>query len=225
MMLMNRRHRHFNPASAGATLALDARDASRSYADGAAVTTWTGKAGSATGTVPTMDVDGLNGLPAVSFPGTGAMSHSVSGVAGPYAWIVALQITGSLSGYRGIAAATDTTAVGSMILSNALIDNVWGSYAGPGNPANANSTLASGDKVILSMIDEAAGGGAFFRNGATDGTWTGNSFGQSSHIGGDSGQETPMKLGAVVLLLSSISAALRRRIEQSLAFSFRIACA
>jgi hypothetical protein len=226
MMLMNRRHRHFNPASAGATLALDARDAARSYADGAAVTTWTGKAGSATGTVPTMDVDGLNGLPAVSFPGTAdqCMVHSAN-LSGSVTWIVALQITGFIGGYKGIASTGTSDSTGSMLLAKA--SSSWGSYGG-GASIDSSTDLVDGDKAILSMVDAGAGGGSFFRNGAANGTWAVNTDGQPDlHIGGSSGQgqDTPMRLGALILFPVATTVALRRRIEQSLAFSFRIACA
>jgi hypothetical protein len=207
-------------------MALDARDAARSFADAAEVTTWTGKPGTsinATGTVPTMDVDGLNGLPAVDFPGTTGqeLTHTAD-VTGACTWIAALKTTGSLSGYRVIAAAGDNTSAGSMLNANTS-SSKWGSY-GSGD-INANTALASGDVAILTLSD-AAGTGSFFRNGAADGTFTDNTIGQAvKHIGGTGGQEVPMKLGAIVLFFSAVSAALRRRIEQSLAFSFRIPCA
>ncbi len=224
---MNRRPRHLNPATFGAVMALDARAAARTYADAATVTTWTGNPGTslnAIGVDQTMDVDGLNGLPAVSFPATLnlPMSHTAD-VTASCTWIVAFQITSALSGYKSIAAAGANGSAGSMILANTT-SNKWGSYGG--SNLNAGTALASGSVSILSMVDSAGSGGSFFRNGAADGTWAANSEGQATkHIGGFNGQEVPMKLGAIVLFYSAVSDPVRRRIEQSLALTWRIACA
>jgi hypothetical protein len=209
-------------------MSLDARDAARSYADGAAVTTWTGRPGTsinAAGTVPKMDVDGLNGLPAVDFPGaTGSMTHTAE-VTGSATWICAMKATATYSGYRGIAAAGANTSAGSMLLANTGSGR-WGTYTTTGDGA-ATTGLANGAVAILSMIDNAASGGEFWRNGATNGTYAGNSAGQPErHLGGvDFLDQLPaMKLGAICLFYSAIVSPLRRRIEQSLAFSFRIPC-
>lgn len=226
MMLFTNNHCHFNPASAGATVALDARDAARVYADAAVVTTWTGKPGTsvnAAGLVPTMDVDGLNGLPAIDFPGTGSMLHTAT-VNGSCTWVIAVKITASHTSYKGFAAAGAADATGSMFLSHVTTDDKYGSFGS--SEIQAASVLASGDVAIVAMVDSGASGGAFFRNGAADGAWVDNTLGQpSGHIGGDpvyGNQYSEMKLGAIVLFTVAISDALRRRVEQAWAFSFRI---
>jgi hypothetical protein len=197
-------------------------------ADGTALSTWSDRsrtaisATQANGTLqPTYQTNEINGQPVVSFDGTDDnMSHGQDNAAS-CVWVVVAKVRSTQASYRGFAAAGASSAAGTMILSRLSVDK-WGTYTASDQPAT--STPANGTPYVFTMEDNAASGGAFFLNGAADGTYTGNSIGQpSKHIGGYTGQCTASDI-AVVTLMPAVSSALRKRLQFANAYSFKISC-
>jgi hypothetical protein len=224
---MRLRNRHFNPADAGATLAFDARY-KITVADGTALSTWSDRsrtaisATQATGSLqPTYQTNEINGQPVVSFDGTDDNMIHGQDNAESCVWVVVAKVRSTQASYRGFAAAGASASAGTMILSRVGAGK-WGTYGGSDRPAT--STPADGTPYVFTMEDNAASGGAFFLNGAADGTYAGDSTGQpSKHIGGTLGQSTASDI-AVVTLMPAVSSALRKRLQFANAYSFKISC-
>lgn len=113
-------------------------------------------------------------------------------------------------GYRSVTA-FGTGADGSMLLSQ-ITSGKWGSFTDVEVSANTTSaTLALG---CYTIVDNAGSGGAFYLNGAADGTYTGNIIGQSySGISGQSGQETNMNLHELVIYNTTLTSGERAQVE------------
>lgn len=220
---MGRRVRHLNPANASATMAFDARFGI-TVASGSKVPNWADRSSITVNAVqaiianqPTYQSAAINGQPAVRFDGNNNMIHGKDSQLS-CVWIAVINRIASQTGYRGIAASGS-----SMLLARQGTDK-WGTFTA--TDANATTTLSIGVPYILTMVDNNASGGSFFLYGATDGTYTGNSAGQSSkHIGGLLGANQGVNADiAGIVLLPAISASLVRRIEQSFAYSFKLPC-
>jgi hypothetical protein len=197
-----------------------------SQADGSSVSSWpdrsrtTINATRVLGTA-TYETNEINGQPVVSL----SAARFIHGADNQTScvWFVVAKVRSTQSGYRGFAAAGANSSSGSMILSRVSTAGTWGTFIA-GFERGANTTPANGTAYIFSMEDNAASGGAFFLNGSADGTYAGNSNGQSTkHIGGDGSQGTASDI-AVVTLMPAISTALRKRLEHAAAYSFKIAC-
>jgi hypothetical protein len=225
---MRRRHRHFNPADAGATMAFDARY-KITVADGTALSTWSDRSRTAISATqdnglnqPTYETNEMNGQPVVSFDGSNdTMVHGQDNAAS-CVWVVVAKVRSTQSGFRGFAAAGASSTAGTMLLSRVSTAGTWGTFSGV--ERGANTTPANGTPYVFTMEDNAASGGAFFLNGSADGTYAGNSTGQTTkHIGGFGTQSTASDI-AVVTLMPATSAALRKRLEHASAYSFKLSC-
>lgn len=232
---MRARQRHLKPKSLSATAAWDSRYVS-GLSDGNAVSTWSDLSGNgndatqATGTrQPLYKTAIIGGAPSIRFDGTDDnLSHTADNNSSECSIIAVLSRITAQTSYRGIFAAGAWTSAGTMMLSRTGL-TPWGTYTG--TDARASSTIATGSPTILVMIDNAASGGSFYVQGVSDGTWTGNTEGQEfKHIGGvysataAANQVSNMDLGALYLLSSAASSALRRRLERGFGYSFKIAC-
>jgi hypothetical protein len=225
-MLLNRRHRHFNPASAGATIALDARTLT-GLADGDPVATWTGRAGtsnsptSSGGARPSYRVSVQGGQPGVRFAsGSNYMDGAAVSISSVTLVIVAKwsslatfnNMVSNLSGGR--------ESLFSAGGSNLNAFDGSGFFAGSGTVTQSVGFIAS-QTWSGSSID-------MWLSGVADMTRTiSRPSGSAAYqIGAfESGYGLDGEIYAIAVVPSVASAALRRRIEQSLAFSFRIACA
>lgn len=105
----------------------------------------------------------------------------------------------------------------------------WSTYTT--NYVYANTTIGISSPCILSSNDDAGSGGAFFFGGNADGTWTGNGVAQGiNHIGGyytvspAVDQTSNIDLGALMMTSATLSNPLRKLVQNSLAYSFKIAC-
>jgi hypothetical protein len=235
-MLLNRRHRHFNPASAGAVVALDARFLT-GLADGDSVTSWT-RTGSATGTSavpPKFKIGIMNGSNAVRFALIDRIDIGVvfsSG--GATAIVVTTMASGSgafarLASLWGTSGGRDFDSTPNVALL--LRDNGSAAIGAYYNSSPHNSRAVTYD---VPFVGTGLFGGNTIKTGvngtfstATPTTSTlsvsyvtigvSDTVGLADYLVGD--------FAAIVVVPSAISDAIRRRIEQSLAFSFRIACA
>ena len=223
---MHRRARHLNPGSAGAVLALDSRFIS-GLSDGDPVSTWTDRSGSGNNATqsgsarPTFETGEQGGNPTIRFDGADDnLIHTATNSAS-CTWIALIKRISEGSGYRGIASAGLSNNTGTMLLARVNVAE-WGTYASANAPASTN--LGTASPRLLAMADNDASGGAFYLSGVADGTYTGNGDGQASrHVGGAAGQYVNADI-ALVMLLPSVTASLRRRFEQSVAYSFKIPC-
>lgn len=228
-MILNRRHRHFNPATAGAVLSLDARTIT-GLADGDAVETWSGRPGSTAtvaqstaGSRPVFKVSILNGNPVVRLDGTDDF-FNVSGVTALPTALYCLLIFKRNTQPTGLYffGGDDNSVVW---FANDLYD-AFGTTTRkhPG----VSSALAIGSWILYEAYSAASDWRCFI-NGTQFYSTATNTVGGigGSKLGNDQFGGTYMDgdIAAFVLAESVPSAALRRRIEQSLAFSFRIPCA
>lgn len=220
---MRGRIRHLNPASAGATVALDARFLS-GFADGDAVGTWTGRGGSsptASGSNrPTYKTNILNGQPVVRFDGVNDVmtDGGVSGSASDYSVLVVRK--------------SNTFPIGSFWFTTrdtvdlTLGNNSSGAYfSGSWQGTGVNATSFRVESWVFGSST-----GTIYVSGANSGLGGSYSPVAITHyaLGGDSIFSTYYydgDIAAIAVIPSAVSAAVRKRIEHSLAFSFRVACA
>jgi hypothetical protein len=222
-MILNRRHRHFNPASAGAVLALDAR--TLTLADGDPVSSWTAKGGtSPTGsgsTRPIFKTNIVNGQPVVRFDGVddGLVGPSISGSASNYSVFVVRKSNTFPEGSFWLISQSSFN----LILGNNYSGSYYNASGWVGSGVNATSFRVESwvfadpaATIYVSGADSGLGGSYTAVSLGVAEFGSGIGF-PSYHYDGD--------IAALIIFASAASAALRRRIEQSLAFSFRISCA
>jgi hypothetical protein len=231
-MLLNRRHRHFNPASAGAGVALDARTLT-GLADGDPVSSWS-RAGSITltasgGARPTYKVAIQGGQPTVRFDGIANWMQNAAAFTSSkdVTFMFLCKITSSgltVLFTNGGAASNGQTLYqdsGSFVWLHGGVGNIPLGVAAP-------STVSL---LTISELQTASQAARLWIDGTEQTTTaTATAILTPSGVTTSGSAETgllPMAVDqyAVIGFGTVISAALRRRIEQSLAFSFRIACA
>lgn len=227
---MRKRQRHFKPKAIAATAAFDARYIT-GLSDGNAVTTWSdisGNSHSATqGTValqPVYKAAVLGGGPAVRFDGAGDnLSHTIANTS-TCSLVLVINRLSTQTNYRGLCSFTDVN-----MLLRMGGPTQWGTYTT--TDRISSSTIATSTPSILTLIDNAASGGSFFRNSAADGTWTGTTTGQGLNFIGGYYTASPLvdqtsnvDIAAAYLMSSAMTASVRKRVEQGFGFSFKIAC-
>ena len=224
---MNRRVRHLNPANAGATVALDARFLT-GLADGADVTSWAGRSGTSntasengTGTRPIYKTasGASRPTPVVRFQASARTLQIASVFASqPYTIMLVSAIRTDFG--RTLSGMSSNWLLGSWLFySNRCFMEGW----------VFQGTESSTDMLI--HTGRAASNAAdYYQSGAAKATGVsvaGSPGGLS--IGGGGADNSPTysdaDVSAVVGFASALSDAVRKRIEQSLAFSFRIPCA
>jgi len=232
---MRKRQRHFKYLSIGPRAAYDARYIS-GLSDGAAVSSWSDLSGNSftatqatTARQPVYKISTLGGSPSVRFDGAGDnFTHSITHNTG-CSILTVLNYLSSQAIYRGLFSVTTTAQLGDTVLLLRMTSDKWGTYVAADAPATTALTI--GAPAILAMTDNSASGGSFNFNGNANGTWTGNSISQGqNHIGGYYtssplvDQTSNIDLGVFVMTASPLAAPLRRRVESSFGFSFKIAC-
>jgi hypothetical protein len=175
---------------------------------------------------PAIVPNGLNGRQVRRFNGTNNfMTHGLSGsLTSSFSIFAVVKIISIGSGYRSIFACGNDTQ-GSIIATRLNASSGrWGTYTTIDAPAN--TTLATGQSVLLTMIDSAAGGGSFFINGASNGTWTGNTVGQGiAQIGGwpSIDQAQNCDIAELIVFPTALSATDRQNVEAYLRNKWDIA--
>lgn len=237
---MRARHRHFNPAHAGATLVLDARFISQ--ADNSAVSSWASRprgnftmAQTNAANQPTLQLAEVNGQPIVRFDGSNdIMTCSRIATTSNFTAMVCVKGAGQsnrvIFGQRSISAATGrtqfcSTGEASPFQKGRLFFNNGTSY-------NVISTTDAFDNNITLFCSESDGSGnshVRVKNGGKEGTLTGQSWTpenadarlgalweQSNQFSGD--------IGAVTFFPEQCSDAMRTRAHHAAAYSFKISC-
>ncbi len=243
---MRARHRHYNARFVGATICCDSRYGF-SQSDGTAVSTWTSRTGSnnltqATGSrQPTYEVGEQGGQPTVRFDGTSDLLASTATIGHPCTIIVvakedARQLGGIVgSSTRGNAACGDVFVGGSDLNNGKWA--LWG--ASNGIWGNNNSTIDQNHNVLTFQFAGATpttdwssfknGVGGLVVNQFAGGTPTVNftnfRIGSATNSSGGVPEEFwDGDISAVIALSSSASGSVRKRVEHSAAYSFKIAC-
>jgi len=228
--MLTRRQRHLNPASCGAVIALDARFLT-GFADGDAVETWTGRSGtsnnatqSSAGNRPTFKAAVLNGQATVRFGSNQYMEiASISSIVPSAATVVMAYYSPDASRF---------------LLSTNIADS-WDRYFGDGysypsvcHDSSGHKRQQQYDQVASSVteIQSQVISSTFqlFRNGVAS-SLNANPYGFVDSVAtlgrGSGGFNAALDFGACIVVPSAVSAAVRKRLEQSLAASFRIAAA
>ena len=233
---MRARQRHLNPKAAGAVLVLDSRYITQS--DNTAVSTWSDRSGGgydgtqSTGSKqPTFRtaVRGGNGI--VRFDGN---SDTLSSALNPstsldtdLTYIVTVNRTASTS-YPFLISMTGTAGKARVLIqdnpgSQKLFFDVNGTGIG-------STVVMTFNTWITYSFTKSGSSISIFRDGASDGSGTltmttptatsifigANSAGTGGYLGGD--------IGCFIALNSALADSLRKRIEKSAGYSFKMAC-
>lgn len=231
--MSHRRHRHFNPAHAGASAVLDARFLT-GLANGDQVTTWTARAGSSPtqatpSSRPTYAASIINGCPAVAFASSRLFLWSPSPIAGASAAsFVSVSSRSSITGGAlvvnfGSSNLDDHGPYTDGNYYHSFASTVRKSFTAPTATAVESCVSQSGSWVwaangvtSLSTATNTVGIGSSARIGANastkpDGTGPGTNYGWTGNA------------GAIAVFASALSNSLKKRVCHSLALSFKIA--
>jgi len=225
---MHRRARHLNPIHAGALISVDSRFLSGT--NGSSVSTWSGRAGqsgdfTASGTnQPTYNTGKNGGNPAVTFDGSNDIMTR-NGSAGNRTLAQCTIIVGARLSGTSEGCFYDTSEHHAVThLTNTLR---WYSY----NPKDFTIGSIS-NATIIAISDDGTGGATAYLNGTTSGSVTGlNNVNNGTNannitIGSVGGIIFPINcdLYGCVDIPLNVQNPIRRRLEQSFGFSFKIAC-
>lgn len=238
--MSHRRQRHLNPKKAGAVQVYDARFLTGAHND--PVATWPdrGSGGydiTASGTLrPTLKVAALNGQNCVSFDGNDALSSSPAGAA-----------FNSLSEYLVICAVKPTSLASAPVLwvygagaagqfgelgSGASVRHYWGNASTFRSYGTGNTAISTSAPSLLSWHKTASTTGSLYLSGVPQTSFTGT-------LGANGTTGLPFVLGAYttvpgvpltgdiaiyIAVPTSVSDALRKRLEHSVTRSFKLAC-
>jgi hypothetical protein len=224
---MRARQRHFNPKSAGAVAAYDARFIS-GLSDGDNVSTWASRTGTndatqtTVGNQPNYETNEINGQPVVNFLPVNSDSL-----------VINITIPNNISiikVFRRNTSGTNSSFFTSS--SSARYDSWWFSdnitYTAPASGFNTHGTAdTSTGSFVESWIKNGTTSSQVWRNGSTVGTSQipTTSNGSYNALGrGAGGTVMNGAVGCASLLDSALSDSARRRLEHAAAYSFKIAC-
>jgi hypothetical protein len=166
---------------------------------------------------PSIVASGLNGRQVRRFDGVDDfMYHGYSGsLSGSFSIFIVVKLLSIGTGYRCVFSCGNASQ-GSLLLTK-ISTAKWGTYTAVDAPAT--TTLATGQAMVLTMIDSAAAGGLFYLNGISDGTWAGNSAGQTdAQVGGSGniGQSQNCDIAEVLVYPTALSTTNRQAVESYL---------
>jgi hypothetical protein len=250
--MARRRCRHFNPATAGCQVALDARFIT-GIAGGGAVATWTGRprtsvdATQATGvSQPTLQLTGINGRAAVRFDASNdvmqlnATTLFQSVGSGFILSVVADNNPTSGDAFHGVCHfSTGTDAALSRLTMHSRLNSVNGSGSNirrlDADAVTSTGTLAnsSNPAVLVSVANWSAGTGVSARNGVNSTAATLPSSGNTSNtasllvsVGSTSALGTvsrfPGDIAVIIAASPAPATAMLKRIEHAAGRSFNI---
>ena len=246
---MRARQRHLNPRSAGANLVLDARFIDQ--ADSTAVSAWTDRSANAytinqstSGYQPTFRTNQINGNPAVSFDGSDDYLTGGSILALGTNSLVVVCVAKRTSGTTGALAGRSRAANGagrySLLRESGNLTSLYVSATGGSNTASAAES--STDAKIFSQTISRAVAHACHGNGAQVASTSITAPDNVNHNPADTfligayqsstGGVPPLAgyywngliAQIVVLFQSSFNDSMRRRLERSSGYCFKVAC-
>ena len=232
---MRARHRHFNPKAAGATAAFDARYGI-AVSDDSGVDTWTNRVGSndATQTTaanqPTYKATGGNlSSPAVQFDGNNdRLIHSVSITVAPNLIMAVATRTGG-NDFSAIAAFMPPNTANFNIIYARWNNANWGAAPSDSGQSILNTWRICSAKPASTATTNSST--TMWTNGANETTVTGNRYAGDGldrrRIGIDTESGGTPFLGSLsqaIAIPADVGNPLRKRLEHSAAYSFKIAC-
>lgn len=238
---MGRRCRHLHGRSAGTWLYLDARRLS-GISNGGAVSAWNNLSGAGpnytqgtAGNRPVFLVNQQGGNPGIDFNRASAHFLSSSANASIANWAVSCLFTLDSTNVNpssepfGVSGILISTADGSWALRTNINDKVVASGA-TASVTTTSASVAKGSATLVSGVTSGTTTHQFFVNGVADtsASMTRNSSSASSAIGRD-GVQARYFDGRIfsiwMFAQNNTTNAFRRRIEHSMALSFKVPCA
>ncbi len=239
---MRARHRHFNPAYAGATLALDARYIDQ--ANDSQVSTWSALPRSSfslsqttSSFRPTLKLAAVNGQNTVSFDGSNDVM-TCGRIATTSNFTAICLVKGSAQQNRNLWAQRSGSAANLGRTQFCATEDSTSPYTtcrlffnnGTSYSVRSTTTVLDGSlKMFVSESDGAGASHARVNNGAKEGTLTGQSWTPENNnvsVGAlDSGFNAfSGDISALTFFSEQLSDALRNKVSRSMAFAFKIAC-
>ena len=237
---MRARHRHFNPKAAGATAAFDSRYGI-AVADNTAVDTWSNRVGANNATQatstnrPTFKATGGNAnSPALLFDGTKTrLIHDIPTLGAPSLFMAVATRTGGAS--------FDVVA-GFMPPNTSNYSQIYALGYGSGTnwglvPTDSGQSILNKWRIMSAKPASSAttnSSTTAWTDGANETTSTGSRYAGEQHNRraiGATGDVPPVDVGflqgsisQVIAIPGNVANSLKRRIEHSAAYSFKIAC-
>jgi hypothetical protein len=231
---MRARHRHFNPKSAGAVAAYDARFIS-GLSDGDNVSTWASRTGTndatqtTVGKQPNYETNEIGGQPVVNFTPANSDELEINITVPSSATIVAV--------HRRSTAGIHTVNFGELEASTPrytlwwFTDNIiYVSWNGNNLQTFSPAQTTTGSLVVTTTKNGTTSSQVYI-NGATfrAAIVPSASNGAFNRLGRSAGAAQPYgfnngAIGSACLIDAFVSDGLRRRLEHAAAFSFKIAC-
>jgi hypothetical protein len=239
---MRARQRHFNPAHAGATLALDARYIDQ--ANDSAVSTWSALprsnfslSQSNAAARPLLKLAALNGQNTVRFDGSNDVM-TCGRIATTSNFTAICLIKGSGQQSRNIWAQRSGSATNTGRTQFCATEDTTSPYTGcrlffnNGTSYSARSTTTVLDGSLKMFVSESDGAGASHvrvNNGAKEGTLTGQSWTPENNnvsVGALDTFNNPFSgdISALTFFPEQLSDALRNKVSRSIALAFKISC-
>jgi hypothetical protein len=230
---MRARHRHFNPKAAGATAAFDARYGV-AVGDGVAVDTWQNRVGSNHATQSTATrrptfraTGGNNNSPALDFDGADDLDHLISLTVAPNLILsVAIRTGGDDFGVVACFMPPNTANFSNLY---ARLGTNWGSA-----PGDSGQTILNQWRICSAKPSSAATSNSsttMWTDGGNEITRTASRYGgdiQNRRKIGSTGSSVVTyilgKISQVIAIPANVSNTLRKRLEHSSAFSFKLSC-
>jgi hypothetical protein len=227
--LLRPRATGFSPKTiAGLSVWLDAADSTTITMNGSTVSEWRDKSGNArnyaqatAANQPTTGtVNGRNSVRAAA--GSTRRQLTTTGFSLSAYTVFAVVVPDFSSNPAGFSSFTGIMAIGTgasgmMMLGRVGSPTRWGTFTS--TSASSNTQLVTGTRYVLALQDANDNAISFFRNGAADGTATGNSAGQTaSHLFGlFDGQEFHGDICEVLVYSSVLAASARSQVDRYLA--------
>jgi hypothetical protein len=238
---MRARQRHFNPKTAGATLVLDARFLTASNDD--AIGTWTSRTGindatqATAASKPTYKVNMSGGQPALYFDGNDLMGFASSIISGtPDGFATFIYKVNADPATDNLTSGAPLGDFGSAILANHwpwMDGNIYDDFGTTSRKTAGNPTPSLASFRLISQHSAAndfvinIDGVQFYSTATNTVGWSGTQKIGGTIAGTTGGLPTIFLLGHIGLVIFAPlrpAASLRKRIEHSAAFSFKLAC-
>lgn len=248
---MRARQRHLNPKDAGATIVLDARFLNQ--ADNSSVSTWTNRTGannftaSDSGQPLTFKTNSINGQPAVLFnlATNNGLKCDIAGgnwYSNSRIFLSVIKFNSYSNAYNAIyddyttsgAPSGSTPGATMLIKSNGKLAFYWVASNGsqPNYDGTGSNTLNTSSPFIITMVNGPSIFQSFVNGSSDTSTTTATTPAAGTNVGilgiGYSrlfpARPIAANLGMMLVINNSSSNSLRKRLQNSAAFSFKLAC-
>jgi hypothetical protein len=225
---MRARHRHFNPAHAGATAVFDSRFLS-GFSDGASVDTWVSRSGSndisqaTAANRPTYETNEINGNPSVFWDG-GANDELTFASSVSYASVTLLCVykNGDATNGSVVFARNNNSSDYNFFTTNtAILQNSGRTITNTHNLGNVFLIASSTKENSASMNVFVNGKATTAQNVVSNANFISTGIGR---YGAGTQFNTEGHLGLAVMANVSMATPIRKRCEHAAAYCFKISC-